>query len=211
MVSKIAMPISWCTHNLPSHYTRTVTITTSNYSSTSCTMAPNLNRNTIRLAPQALPLNLSAAAAANKDYQAPQPSVVDSESYWSWPARNDVVTPAASDDDVDVFSANHITANLVRAAAAAAACSTSTVVVNAENDSYWAEEEEASCSSTGNELAASQSPSLDAAAAANSDYWDESWHARNNEGDSYWTEPCMQQQKEQEEEYWGGNEYELGC
>ena len=122
-------------------------------------MAPNLNRNALLLAPQALPLLLQPAF---KDYQAPK-VVDDAASYWCWEAN----VPT-----VDVLSADRIVENLVRASSPAvhreAAEST-----NPEHDSYWADEVEPAHTTTALQQTMPEN------------YWDEACHERTA-SDLYW-------------------------
>ena len=109
-------------------------------------MAPNLKR--ISLISQSL-TNLQVVRPKDAVYQ--QRPTEDSESYWEWQAP------------VDLFSADHLTANLLKASQAAKGES----VTNPSSDDYWAEE-----SSSSQPLEEKDVVVLDSAS-----YWAEATHA----------------------------------
>jgi hypothetical protein len=98
----------------------------------------------------------------------PQKPVVESASYWDWSASE--VEPS------DLFSADHIEANLVKAASTLEAKS----VNNASSDGYWSESNQ---DDEYDELA--PMPSYPQQQVESLDYWTEASQQRT-ESDNYW-------------------------
>lgn len=106
-------------------------------------------------------------------------TTTDSASYWDWPTAD-----IADEAPVDLFSANHLEANLVKDAAAAsvsakAEASSKTI---AAHDAYWSMEQ--SCEPE----PAMKAPLHTATTVADNDaYWAEATHAPTS-SDEYWAE-----------------------
>ena len=143
-------------------------------------MAPNLRQLTLlsdSLADVSALVRAKMAPAQSQQQQE-QPSA----SYWDWPA-DQVDTPA------DLFSAEHLQANLE---AAAATSNTASSPLHAEHDDYWAESATEMPSSRA--LHTQQPDDSDA-------YWAEESHAATN-ADAYWAEDNSSAVRESNPSYW---------
>ena len=97
---------------------------------------------------------------------APQPLA----SYWDWPTEDEACV-------ADLFSADHVQANLMQESSSKVSSSSSGLV--AEHDDYWAEE-----SSVAQPLHQQQQQQ----AIVSADYWNEASHDACCAADAYWNE-----------------------
>lgn len=118
-------------------------------------MAPNVQNLSVLLH-QPVSFGQIKTAPITRNYTPPAQAKDSADAYWSWE------TPAQH----DMFSANHITANLVREASKMEVAVPSKT--SSESSSYWDE------------------TNYDAATTATSDsYWNDNREMRSN-GDNYW-------------------------
>jgi hypothetical protein len=167
------------------------------------TMAPNLKR--VSLLSQSLSSLQIVRPKDALQYQAPAP-LLDSNSYWEW------------SEPTDLFSADHLTANLLSASKPSASCASASTI-QAQNDEYWAEESSSASSKQHSNieplhLAAADSlvyfaetsydgsiPSYwdeamapvhhhcnDCELVQKHDYWNEAVHHPTSDSDEYWAE-----------------------
>ena len=162
-------------------------------------MAPNVKR--VALLSHSLS-DLRVIRPKDALYQ-PSVPVINSESYWEW------------ESPVDLFCADHVTANLLKSKAAVVTSESSST--NASSDNYWAEEgvssvttplqdesywTEASHTQTAADDYWSEAAPVHHAVPVSASYWNEAVHSRTV-SDSYWSEG------ESSAKYWGWNAAEL--
>jgi hypothetical protein len=170
-------------------------------------MAPNISH--LRLLSGPIGLRPASgtvikAAPAAKDYQPQSATSADeAATYWQWESPK------------DLFSADHITANLTKAAAVAVATSTSKN--DSSHDDYWAEAtpvqanywDERSHSGPVNVSywAEATAPRHHEGAVAPS-YWDEANHSAvsSSSNDAYWREAQLPSQEDDRYWQWSGSQ-----
>jgi hypothetical protein len=113
--------------------------------------------------------DLKVVRSKDQVYQ-PQKPVVESASYWEWSASE--VEPS------DLFSADHIEANLVKAASTVESKS----VTNASADDYWSESNQDDEQDTLAAMPSSPQQQVESSV----DYWRETSQQRT-ESDNYWS------------------------
>jgi hypothetical protein len=164
-------------------------------------MAPNLKRLSV-LSQSLSNLQIVRPKDALLQYQAPTP-LFDSSSYWEW------------SEPTDLFSADHVTANL-RSTSKLSSASAPTSTIQAQNDDYWAEESSsvkqdnvsieplhladsmvyfAEASYDGSipsywveAVAPVHHCSSNECASVQHDYWNEAVHTPTSDSDTYWAE-----------------------
>jgi hypothetical protein len=145
-------------------------------------MAPNLKHITL-LSDSLLNLDvIRPKEALNQQSQTQKSKTVISENYWEWTSEEPVVTS-------DLFSADHIEANLVKDLDSKAI--TVVTLRNAsDSDNYWAEQDKDVESQI--RRAQAESVSVPVSPVDSNNYW--GWSNEQTESDSYWdtTEAIIQ-------------------